>query len=241
MKKWIEKCNKKKVATNSRRRSKNKCSSRYKWLFESYKSSSLSSTLTKGLTSFNDFSKNLVTGLATVGTAVATTGAGVTTLAANIGMVFDTQMSTVQALSGATATEVDALTIKAKELGSSTSFSATEVAQGFEYMALAGWDTQSMISGIDGALNATAASGENLATVSNILTDGLTAFGEGADQAGRMADILAVASSSSNTTIGMLGETFKYVAPVAGTLGYSMEDVAVASGLMANAYTAIME
>lgn len=151
------------------------------------------------------------------------------------GKAFEASMSKVGAISGAAGEEMDALTEKAKELGSQTKFTASEVADGFSYMAMAGWKTDDMLEGISGVLDLAAASGADLATTSDIVTDALTAFGESADQAGRLADIMAAASSNANTNVELMGETFKYVAPLAGSMGYSMEDTAVAIGLMANA------
>ena len=147
---------------------------------------------------------------------------------------FDAEMSKVQAISGATASDMDDLTAKAREMGSTTKFSATEAGEAMEYMAMAGWKTEDMLKGVEGIMNLAAASGEELGTTSDIVTDALTAFGMSADQSGRFADILAAAASNANTNVSMMGESFKYVAPVAGSLGYSAEDVAVALGLMAN-------
>lgn len=158
----------------------------------------------------------------------------ITTASVAVGSNFEEQMSTVQAISMASGDEVERLNEKAKELGKSTKFSASEVGQGFEYMAMAGWKTEDMLSGIGGVLDLAAASGEDLGAVSDIVTDAMTAFGLGSDQAGRFADVLAAASSNANTNVSMMGETFKYVAPVAGALGYEIEDTAVAIGLMAN-------
>lgn len=147
---------------------------------------------------------------------------------------FEAGMSEVKAISGATATEFDALRDKAIEMGAKTKFSASDSAAAFKYMAMAGWDAQSMMDGIAGVMNLAAASGEDLATTSDIVTDALTAFGLQASDSAHFADVLAQASSKSNTNVGLMGETFKYVAPVAGALGYSIEDTAVAIGLMAN-------
>lgn len=158
----------------------------------------------------------------------------ITTASVAAGSNFEEQMSTVQAISMASGDEVERLNEKAKELGKSTKFSASEVGQGFEYMAMAGWKTEDMLSGIGGVLDLAAASGEDLGAVSDIVTDAMTAFGLGSDQAGRFADVLAAASSNANTNVSMMGETFRYVAPVAGALGYEIEDTAVAIGLMAN-------
>lgn len=147
---------------------------------------------------------------------------------------FDAEMSKVQAISGANAEQFGTLRDKAREMGRDTKFSAEESAEAFEYMAMAGWKTEQMVEGIDGILNLAAASGEELGTTSDIVTDALTAFGMSAEESGRFADILASAASNANTNVSMMGESFKYVAPVAGSLGYTAEDVAVALGLMAN-------
>jgi len=144
-------------------------------------------------------------------------------------------MSKVQAISGATGEEIGKLTEKAKEMGAKTKFSATESAAAFQYMAMAGWKTEDMLNGIEGIMNLAAASGEDLASVSDIVTDALTAFGLQAKDSAHFADVLAKASSNSNTNVGLMGETFKYVAPLAGSMKYSVEDTAVAIGLMANA------
>lgn len=150
------------------------------------------------------------------------------------GMQFDSAMSQVAAISGAAGDDFDALREKAMQMGASTKFSATESAKAFTYMAMAGWKTEDMLSGIEGIMNLAAASGENLALTSDIVTDALTAFGLAAEDSGHFADVLAAASSNANTNVSMLGESFKYVAPVAGSLGYSAEDTAIALGLMAN-------
>lgn len=147
---------------------------------------------------------------------------------------FDESMSKVSAISGATGDEFDQLREKAREMGAKTKFSASEAADAFQYMAMAGWKTGDMLDGIEGIMNLAAASGEDLATTSDIVTDALTAFGLTAADSGHFADVLAAASSNANTNVSMMGETFKYAAPVAGALGFSVEDVAEAIGLMAN-------
>lgn len=151
-----------------------------------------------------------------------------------VGSEFEAEMSTVKSISGATADEMKELTEKAREVAQQTVFSATEVGSAMEYMGMAGWKAQDMISGIDGIISLAAASGEDLAMVSDIVTDSLTAMGKGADQAGHFADIMAQAAMNSNTNVELMGETFKYAAPVAGALGYEMEDLAIATGLMAS-------
>ena len=155
--------------------------------------------------------------------------------AIKVGSDFEAGMSQVAAISGATGEELDALTEKAKEMGAKTKFSATESAEAFNYMAMAGWKTGDMLNGIEGIMDLAAASGEDLAMVSDIVTDALTAFGMEAKDSGHFADVLAAAASNSNTNVGKMGYTFKYVAPIAGAMKYSIEDTAVAIGLMANA------
>lgn len=168
-------------------------------------------------------------------TATVTTGiVGAFTAAVKTTGDFDAAMSKVQAVSGATADQLEQLRAKAKEMGETTKFSASESAEALNYMAMAGWKTEEMLNGLSGIMNLAAASGEELGTTSDIVTDALTAFGMSADQSSRFADILASAASNANTNVAMMGESFKYVAPVAGALGYSAEDMAVALGLMAN-------
>ncbi len=160
---------------------------------------------------------------------------GLGTAAVKTAADFDSAMSQVAAVSGATGSDFDALRDKAREMGSKTKFSASEAAEAMNYMAMAGWKTGDMLNGIEGIMNLAAASGEDLATTSDIVTDALTAFGLQASDSGHFADILAAASSNANTNVSMMGETFKYVAPIAGAMGYSAEDTAEAIGLMANA------
>lgn len=147
---------------------------------------------------------------------------------------FEAAMSQVQAISGSTQSDLTRLTAKAKEMGATTKFTAAESAEAFNYMAMAGWNAEQMMGGIEGILNLAAASGEDLGTTSDIVTDALTAFGLKASDATHFSDVLAQASSSANTDVGMMGETFKYVASMAGSLSYSIEDVALMTGLMAN-------
>ena len=160
---------------------------------------------------------------------------GLGTAAVKTAADFDSAMSKVAAVSGATGSDLEALRDKAREMGEKTKFSASEAAEAMNYMAMAGWKTEDMLSGIEGVMNLAAASGEDLATTSDIVTDALTAFGLTAKDSGHFADILAAASSNANTNVSMMGETFKYCAPIAGALGFSAEDTAEALGLMANA------
>lgn len=152
----------------------------------------------------------------------------------DVGKQFDAAMANVAAISGATGEAFNGLRETAIAMGGSTRFSATEAAEALGYMAMAGWDTQEMTDGLKGVMDLAAASGEGLARVADIVTDALTAFGLGAEDSAHFADVLAVASSAANTNVSMMGETFKYVAPLAGTLGYSIENMSVAIGLMAN-------
>ena len=160
---------------------------------------------------------------------------GLGTAAVKTAADFDSAMSRVAAVSGATGSDFDSLRDKAREMGAKTKFSATEAADAMNYMAMAGWKTEDMLSGIEGVMYLAAASGEDLATTSDIVTDALTAFGLTAEDSGHFADVLAAASSNANTNVSMMGETFKYCAPVAGALGFSVEDTAEAIGLMGNA------
>lgn len=177
----------------------------------------------------------------------AVTGLG--TAAVKTAADFDAQMAKVSSISGATGKDLTDLEAKAREMGAQTKFSAKEAGEAMEYMAMAGWKTGDMLNGIEGIMNLAAASGENLASTSDIVTDAMTAFGLSAEgttkivkdgftkevaNATHFADVLAAASSNSNTNVSMLGESFKYAAPVAGALRYSVEDTAVALGLMAN-------
>ena len=148
---------------------------------------------------------------------------------------FQEQMSTVKSISNASAEDMAKLSQKAKEMGATTAFTAAEAGGAMEYMAMAGWKTGDMLGGIEGIMNLASASGEELGAVSDIVTDALTAFGLSASDAGHFSDVLAQASSNANTNVSMMGSTFQKVAPVAGALGYSVEDMSLGIGLMANA------
>ena len=155
--------------------------------------------------------------------------------ATKAGIDFEQGMAKVQAISGATGSELQALTEKAKEIGATTQWSASQASEGLQYLSMAGWDTQSMLAGITPIVNLATASTENLGLVSDIVSDSLTAFGLSAKETEAFCDVLASTVSNSNTNVAMLGETFQYAAPLAGALGFSMQDVATATGLMANA------
>ena len=177
-------------------------------------------------------------GLAATTKILGGVATGITALggaAIKVGSDFEAGMSQVQAISGASGEDLEKLKEKAKEMGASTKFSATESAEALNYMAMAGWETKDMLGGLEGVMNLAAASGEDLATASDIVTDAMTALGMKAGEAGHFSDVLAAAASNANTSVGGMGETFKYAGAMAGTLGYSVEDVALATGLMANA------
>lgn len=199
----------------------------------------------RDLSTFMDSTQNAQTRVNALGGAFTSAGAtltknfsvpllGIATAAVKVTADFDSQMAKVAAISGATGNDFDKLREKAREMGEKTKFSATEAGQAFEYMAMAGWKTEDMLNGVEGVMNLAAAAGEELGLTSDIVTDALTAFGMQAEDSAHFADILAAASSNANTNVAMMGETFKYVAPVAGAMGYSAEDTAVAIGLMAN-------
>ncbi len=195
----------------------------------------INGTAQSGFSKFSEIGKNALSVFAgNMLTGVVSQAKNAAGAVLDIGMSFESGMSKVEAISGATGEDLAALTDKAKEMGAKTKFSATESAEAMQYMAMAGWKTSDMLNGIEGIMNLAAASGEDLATTSDIVTDALTAFGLSAQDSTHFADILAQASSNANTNVSMMGETFKYVAPVAGAMRYSAEDVALAVGLMAN-------
>ena len=194
---------------------------------------------------FRNGTNNLSGVLKTVGGGIESLGKGMTTkltlpvAAAGTAIVatsakFEAGMSKVSAISGATGGDLEQLKQKAMEMGAKTKFSASEAADAFSYMAMAGWKTEDMMSGIDGIMNLAAASGEDLALTSDIVTDALTAFGLSAQDSSHFADVLAATSSNANTNVSLLGESFKYCAPACGAMKYSAEDASIALGLMAN-------
>ena len=168
-----------------------------------------------------------------VGVAAAVTAplAGMINTAAN----FEQAMSKVKAITNSSNEDMARLNSTAQQLGATTQFSASQAAEAMTYLGMAGWKTDQIIAGMPGLLNLAAASGSDLATVSDIVSDDLTAFGMSADQAAHMADVMAAASTNANTNVELMGYTFKYVGSLAGALGYSLEDVSVATGIMANA------
>lgn len=193
-----------------------------------------SSGVKSGLEKLKGIAESGIKGTLTAIGAVGTALAGLGVAAVKVGADFEAGMSEVQAISRASTDDMERLKDKAKEMGAKTKFSASESAEAFKYMAQAGWDTNAMLDGITGVMSLAAASGEELGLTSDIVTDSLTAFGLQAKDAARFSDVLAMTANATNTDVAKLGYTFKYVAPVAGALGYSIEDASVAIGLMAN-------
>ena len=196
---------------------------------------SLSSMAAAAGNGFKNITGKAIDGIKTGFKAAGVAAAGFGAYSIKAGADFDAAMSEVQAISGASGDQLDALRNKAKEMGATTKFSASQSAEALKYMGMAGWKSQEMIDGLPGIMNLAAASGEDLGTTSDIVTDALSAFGLTAKDTSEFVDVLAAASTNSNTNVSMLGESFKYVAPVAGALGYKAQDVAIALGLMANA------
>jgi len=183
---------------------------------------------------FQDIGKTISDAGSTLTKAVTLPVAGLGTAIIKTGADYEAGMSKVQAISGATASDMEKLEDEAMRMAAQTKFSTAESAEAYQYMAMAGWDASQMADGLSGIMLLASASGEDLASTSDIVTDALTAFGLQAKDSGHFADVLAAASNSANTNVSMLGESFKYVAPVAGAMGYSAEDTSIALGLMAN-------
>lgn len=183
---------------------------------------------------FQDVGKTLSDAGGVLTKAVTVPVAGLGAAIIKTGADYEAGMSKVQAISGATAEDMAMLGDEAMRMAAQTKFSTAESAEAYQYMAMAGWDAEQMVDGLSGIMLLASASGESLASTSDIVTDALTAFGLKAGDSGRFANVLAAASNSANTNVSMLGESFKYVAPVAGAMGYSVEDTSIALGLMAN-------
>ena len=175
---------------------------------------SIGKTLTKALT----------IPLVTLGTTVG-----------HLGIDFEQSMAIVQATAGATTEELEKLKDLARDVGANTQFSAREAADGLNYLAQAGWTTEEMLVGYNDIVNMSIATQLDLATCTDIVSSSLTAFGLGAKDVGRFCDVLTIAANRTNTDVQELGDAFSYVAPTAGALGYSIEDVAAALGIMSNA------
>lgn len=189
------------------------------------------STTSQGLQTIGGMFSSAGTKL-TAGLTAPVVGFGAASVKA--GTEFDSSMSQVSAVSKATGEDLELIRDRAIEMGEKTRYSAKEVSDAMYYMGLAGWDAQQIYAGIPGVLALGAASGEDLSRVSDIVTDSLTAFGKSAEDTTEFVNVLAEASRSSNTTVDLLGESFKYVAPVAGAFGYSIQDVAIMLGTFAN-------
>lgn len=190
--------------------------------------------LDKGFNKVMAVGKTCFHAIATAAGVAAIAVSAVMAASIKLGSDFEAEMSTVQSISGATVQEMAELSEKAREVAKRTVFSAEEVGSAMEYMGMAGWKASQMIVGLDGVVALASASGEDMAMVSDIVTDSLTAMGQGAEQAAHFADIMAQAAMNSNTNVELMGESFKYAAPVAGALEYNMEDLTIAIGLMAS-------
>ena len=196
------------------------------------------SSFTSGIgiakTAFGGLTNLVTSGLATAGRATADFLRDVV----DTGMGFDRQMSAVQAVLGreeGTVENMNRLREHGLDVAHDSIFTAEQVAQAYYYMGLAGWKTEQQLAGLQGIVDLAAASGEDLAVVSDIVTDSITAFGLTADDVSKYVDILAATVTNSNTDVAQLGNAFKYAAPVAGALGADVDDVALSLGLMANA------
>lgn len=203
-------------------------------------------TIRSGLADFNNSANSTADRLRGLASAATTVGQGWTEHISKplfnagkemvqMAMTFESQMDRVGSIAGATGDELVQLTNYAQEMGAKTVYSSQQCGEAMEYMAMAGWNVSDIMKGLPGVLNLAAIGQTELARASDIVTDALTAFGEGADQAGRLADIMAATITKANTDVEMLGQTFKYVAPVAGAAGYTMEETATMIGLMGNA------
>ena len=188
--------------------------------------------------------KALTSPIATVGAAIGTGALIKETM--STGMEFGSKMSNVQAVTLGSRQDREELKDLVYSEAKRTKFTTGEAADALQYMGMAGWNITQMKEALPSILNLAAAGNSDLATTSDIVTDAMTAFGysetEGekginAKTVQSFADILATASSHANTNVPLLGDTFKYAASVAGTLGYSLGDVALASGIMANSST----
>lgn len=188
----------------------------------------------KGINALAKISDKVFSAVAKAAEGAAVGIAAIAAASTYVGASFEAQMSTVQSISQASSADMEKLSKMAKKMGAETKFSATEAGQALEYMGMAGWKTNDMLAGIEGIMDLAAASGEDLALTSDIVTDALTAFKLSASDSSHFADVLAAASANSNTNVAMLGESFKYAAPLAGAFGFSVEDTALMLGLMAN-------
>lgn len=201
-------------------------------------SATTSANLRKGLQEtkpmFDKFSHAAKKALKVTVASATAASVAIGSFSVKTGMAYESQMSTVRALSQASDADMLQLDKTAQHLGATTVWTAKESGQAMEYMSMAGWKAKQMVDAVPATMNLASASGEDLAEVSDIVTDSMTAFNMKAKEASHFTDVLAAAATSSNTNVGKLGESFKYAAPLAGSLGYSIEDTSLALGLMAN-------
>jgi TP901 family phage tail tape measure protein len=187
------------------------------------------------MSSLDNSTKKAFDSVGQIGAALTAAGAaGAVGLGATVKVAadFESAMSRVGALSGATEKDMSSLTQTAKDLGATTSFSASQAAEGMSYLAMAGYDTNEIIASMPGLLNAAAAGQTDLATTADITSNILSGFGLEAAETAKVADVLTKTFTSSNVDLSMLGETMKYVAPTAKAMGISLEETAAAAGIL---------
>ena len=160
---------------------------------------------------------------------------GIGVAAAKIGGDFESQMSRVKAISGATGSSFDELRQQAIDLGAKTAFSAKESAAGMENLASAGFDSKEIMKAMPGLLDLAAVSGGDVALASENAATALRGFNIDAGQSGHVADVFARAAADTNAEVGDMGEAMKYIAPVASSMGMSLEETAAAIGIMSDA------
>lgn len=193
-----------------------------------------SSGIEKGLSKLGSIAAKGMKAATVAITGTAAALGGVAAAAIKVGSDFESQMSRVKAISGATGEEFEQLKEQAMQLGADTSFSASQAAEGMENLAAAGFTTSEIMSAMPGLLNLAAASGEDLASSSDIAASTLRGFGLAASDAAHVADVLAANANRTNSSVADTGEAMKYVAPLARAAGVSLEETAAAIGIMAN-------
>lgn len=194
-----------------------------------------SSGIEKGLSKLGSITAKGMKAATVAITGTAAALGGVAAAAIKVGSDFESQMSRVKAISGATGEEFEQLKAQAMQLGADTSFSASQAAEGMENLAAAGFTTSEIMNAMPGLLNLAAASGEDLASSSDIAASTLRGFGLAASDAAHVADVLAANANRTNSSVADTGEAMKYIAPLARAAGLSLEETAAAIGIMANA------
>ena len=160
--------------------------------------------------------------------------AGVGIAAVKTAADYESAMSNVQAITGATGDDFKKLTQLGKDLGASTAWSAQECAEAMQYTGMAGWTAKENIDGLKGILDLASASGTDLARTSDIMTDAISAFGYKASDSAKFADVMTKACTSANVSVDTLGESYKYCGAICGTMGYSIDEVTTSLAVMGN-------